>query len=179
MFGPVKSLLFATNLAENCRPALEASIATATEYQATLILLHVLDKELPSQIEEHLKSVLGAEKWEALMAEHEKDARDALIGKMTSGKIAQRAMRMYCEDAGIDRDACSFQYRELVVSDSHIADTIVSQAREHGCDLIIMGAQKGFMSGNTIGSVIKGVLRKAQVPVMVVPPRQAAQEAAS
>jgi nucleotide-binding universal stress UspA family protein len=172
MFGPVKSLLFATNLAENCRPALEASIATATQYKATLVLLHVLDKEVPAQVEEHLKSVLGEEKWASLIDEHQRDARDALIGKMTGGKIAQRAMRMYCEEAGIDSESCDFQYRELVVNNSHIADTIVSQSLEHGCDLIIMGSQKSFMGGNSIGSVIKGVMRKAAIPVMVVPPRK-------
>ena len=171
MFGPVKALLFATNLSEACRPALETAIAMATQYQATLVLLHVMDKEVPSQVEEHLKSVMGEERLQALLTEHEQEARDALIGKMSSGKMARKAMRMYCAEAGIEAEACNFQYRELVVPGSPVADTIASQAKSQGCDLIVLGSQKGFRKSNAVGSVIKGVLRQADVPVLVVPQR--------
>ena len=66
MLKPVKSLLFATNLSENCRPALETAIAMATQHHAELVLLHIIDREVPGQVEEHFKGVLGEEKWEAI-----------------------------------------------------------------------------------------------------------------
>lgn len=170
MFKPIKSLLFATNLSENCRPALNASITMAAQYRATLVLLHVIDRDVPAQIEEHFKAALGEEKWEAIKKEHEQDAREALIGKMSSDKIGEKVMRQYCSEAGIDPASCEFNWREVVVVDNNIAGAIIGQSREHGCDMIVLGARKGFLGGNTVGSTIKGVLRKAGVPVLVVPP---------
>jgi hypothetical protein len=125
MFKPVKSLLFATNLSENCRPALEASIGMATQHQAELVLLHIIDREVPGQIEEHFKGVLGEEKWEAIKLEHEQDARQALIGKMSTDKLSLKVLQQYCEEAGMNPATCSFPWREIVEVNSDIAGTII------------------------------------------------------
>ena len=45
----------------------------------------------------------------------------------------------------------------------------VDQAREHRCDLIVMGASEGLLSGSSVGNNIKSVLKKSKVPVLVVP----------
>jgi len=172
MIKPIQSILFATNLSENCRAALEASVAMATQHKARLVLLHVMDREVPSHVESHFKDLLGEEKWKALIAEHEKEAHETLVGKMSSGKIGHKAMKMYCEEAGIDMQSCDFPFQEAVVADSSIVDAIIAQCGEHSCNLIVLGGQKGFFAGNAIGSVVKGVLRKASVPVLVVPPHE-------
>lgn len=169
MVAPIRSLLFATNLSDDCRPALASAVAAAAQHKSELIMLHVIDREVPAQIEEHFKGVLGEEKWEALKQEHEQDARQALIGKMSPGKIGQKVLSNYCREAGLDADSCSFNWHEVVVADRNIADAIVSEAQRRGSDMIVLGAGKGFLGGNSVGSTIKGVLRKAHVPVMVVP----------
>jgi len=169
MFKEVESILFATNLSENCRPALDAAIAMATRHQAELVLLHVVDRDVPGQIEEHFKAVLGEEKWAAIKLEHEQDARQALIGKMSTDKLSRKVIRRYCRDAGMDPDSCGFAWREVVVLNSDIAGTIVSQCDGNNCDMIIMGSRKGFLGGNSVGSAIKAVLRKSKIPVLVVP----------
>ncbi len=170
MVQSAKTLLFATDLSENCQAALESSISIASESHGTLFLLYVLNREIPGHVEEHLRTVMGEEKWSAMIREYEQEARNALIGKMTTGKMGQKAMRMYCTEAGIDQGRVDFQYRELVVAGSNIPGTIVSQAIENDCELIVLGAQRGIMANNSIGSVVKGVLRKSRIPVMVVPP---------
>ncbi len=170
MVAPIRSLLFATNFSDECRPALSAAVAYAAQYRAELVLLHVIDREVPTQIEEHFKGVLGEEKWEALKKEHEQDARQALIGKMSPGQIGQKVLRKYCEDAGIDAESCGFNWHELVVADRDIPGAIVNQAEQNGCGLIVLGARKGFLGGNAVGSTIKSVLRKSAIPVLVVPP---------
>ncbi len=170
MLKPIQSILFATNLSENCRAALEASVAMATQHKARLVLLHVMGREMPSHIESHFKDLLGEQKWKALIAEHEKEARETLVGKMSPGKIGHKAMKMYCEDAGIDMESCDFPFQDVVVADSSVVEAVIAQCGEHSCDLIVLGGQKGFFGGNAIGSVVKGVLRMASVPVLVVPP---------
>ncbi len=169
MFKPIKSLLFSTNLSENCRPALEASIAMATQHQAELVLLHIIDRDVPGQVEEHFKTVLGEEKWEALKLEHEQDAHQALIGKMSSDKLTSRVMEQYCEEAGMDAATCNFPWRDVVVAGGDVAGTIIEQSIANNADLIVLGSRKGFLGGNSVGSTVKGVLRKSAIPVLVVP----------
>ncbi|MFP4000201.1 MAG: universal stress protein [Desulfobacterales bacterium] len=173
MVAPIRSLLFATNLSEECKPALAAAVAAAAQHKAELVMLHVVDREVPTQVEEHFKGVLGEEKWEALKKEHEQDARQALIGKMSPGQIGQKVLRNYCEEAGIDADSCGFNWHEVVVADRNIANAIIDQAKKYGCDMIVMGADRGFFGGNSVGSTIKSVLRHTKIPVLVVPPGNA------
>jgi len=169
MFKPVKSILFATNLSENCRPALEASLFMAGHYGADIVLLHVVDRDVPLQVEEHFKAVLGEEKWEELKQEHEQDAREALIGKMSSKKIVEKVMAKYKRDLGIEGTEADFNWRDVVLSDKNIDRAIVRQAMEEGCELIVMGTGKDFLGDNSLGATISGVLRKSKIPVMVVP----------
>ena len=169
MIAPVSSLLFATDLSDECKPALAEAVAVAAQYQANLVLLHVIDKDIPTQIEEHFEGMLGKEKWEALKQEHEQDARQALIGKMSPGKIGQKVLSKYCEDAGIDAESCSFTWKEVVVADRNIDRAIISEAQRYNCEIIILGSGRSFLGGNALGSTIKGVLRKSHIPVLVVP----------
>ena len=50
MLKPLKAILFATNLSENCRDAFDFAASLATRYQATLVLLHVMEK-MPDYVE--------------------------------------------------------------------------------------------------------------------------------
>lgn len=170
MFKPVRTILFSTNLLENCLSALEASVSMATQYRATLVLLHVIDREIPGHTGEYFKGLLGEEKWQAINEKHEKDARQALIGKMSGEKVGKSVLRQYCTDAGIDLAKCDFEWKDLVVKDNNIARAITSQSGETNSDIIVMGAKKGFLGRNSMGSKIKEVIRDSEIPVLVVPP---------
>lgn len=171
MSDSIRTLLFATNLSEECRPALETARFFAERFGVGVVLLHVIDRALPAQVDEHFKGVLGEEKWEVLKKEHEQDAREALIGKMTSGKIVEKVMADYRSETGIDAGERNVNWREVVIEDKNVGRAILDQAKAHGCDLIVLGARKGFVSGNAVGTTIRHVLGKAGMPVMVVPKR--------
>ena len=174
MSRPIRTLLFATNLSEECRPALETSRFFAEQFGVGVILLHVIDRALPSQVDEHFKGVLGEEKWAVLKKDHEQDAREALIGKMTSGRIVEKVMADYRSETGIDAGERNVNWQEVVTEDKNVGRAILDQAEEHGCDLIVMGSRKGFIGGNAVGTTIRHVLGKAEMPVMVVPKRSKA-----
>jgi nucleotide-binding universal stress UspA family protein len=55
------------------------------------------------------------------------------------------------------------------VTGKRVADVIVEQARQHSCDLIVMGThgRRGF-SRLTLGSAAEGVARSSSVPVLLV-----------
>ena len=172
MLKDIKSVLFATNLLEDCLSAFESAVRIASKYHAVLFLLHVRDQKLPTRLEEQLRDGMGEDRWQRLMAEHDQEVRETLIGKMTQDKIAQKAMRMYYTEAGLEENNTRLRYSELVVKGHSIPDTIIDQAIEQDCDLIVLGSQKGFRKKNAVGSVTKGVLHQTAVPVLVVPSRQ-------
>jgi nucleotide-binding universal stress UspA family protein len=170
MFKTIKSLLFATDLSPNCRAAFEASISLAAQYQAKLILLHVVARNVPSFIEGHIRTAMGDEKWESLAKEHQQDARHTLIGKMTPESLLHTALKQYCAEGGIDDVNCGLKAHEIVVAEGEIIQEILTHAANHQCDLIVIGARKGFLKSNSIGPTGKGVMRRTRIPVLFVPP---------
>jgi nucleotide-binding universal stress UspA family protein len=169
MFKPIRTILFATNLSENCRAAFDFAASMATRYQATLVLLHVLEK-MPEYIEGRLKGLLGEHQWQELSESHADNARQVLIGKKSSSKLIREALEKFCVDAGIEDASCGFHSREIVIADGEIVEEVIDQSKKYEADLIILGTRDGFLSDNRIGQTIKSILRSSKIPVMVVPP---------
>jgi nucleotide-binding universal stress UspA family protein len=169
MIKPLQNILFATNLSPDCIAAFEYTAAIATRFQATMVLLHVVDR-MPEYVESRLKGLLGAEKYQETIASQVSSARQQLIGKKSSNSMIQAALSQFCSDSGIDDDQCGYHSREIVVTDGDVVDDILKTAKKYDCDLIVMGTKEGFLSSNSIGSIIKSVMRKTKVAVMVVPP---------
>jgi len=172
MFKPIQSILFATNLSENCRAAFDFAASMATRYQATLVLLHVIEK-MPEYVEVRLKGLLGADQWREMAESHVDNARQALIGKKSSSKLIREALDRFCANAGIDDASCGYHSREIVIADGEIAEEVIRQSKEYKADLIVLGTRDGFLSDNRIGQTIKSIMRSSKIPVMVVPPHSA------
>lgn len=169
MIKPVKNILFATNLSPECITAFDYAAAIATRFQATMVLLHVVDR-VPDYVESRLKGLLGEESWKKTVDSQVSDARKQLIGKKSSNAMIKSALAQFCNEAGIDDNSCGYHSREIVVTDGEVIDDIIQSAKDYQCDLIVMGTKEGFLSHNSIGATIKGVMRKAKIPVLVVPP---------
>jgi nucleotide-binding universal stress UspA family protein len=161
--------LFATSLSADCMAAFDMAAGIATRFQATLVLLHVVEK-MPDYIESRLVGLLGEKQWKETIASRISGAREQLIGKKSSNKMIQVALEQFCNDAGIDNDACGYHSREIVVTDGEVIQDILKTAKDFDCDLIIMGAKHGFLSHNSIGTIIKDVMRQSKIAVMMVPP---------
>jgi nucleotide-binding universal stress UspA family protein len=171
MFKSVKAILFATNLSESCRQAFDFAAAMATRFQATIVMLHVMEK-MPDYVEGRLRGMLGSQQWDEMQSNHERNAQEVLIGKKSSNSVIREALDQFCSQAGIDDASCGYHSREIVISDGDVVDDILKNAKSYDCDLIIMGTREGFLSKNTIGSTIKSVMRQSRIPVMVVPPTE-------
>ncbi len=169
MFKPIRSILFATNLSENCRAAFDFAVSMATRYQATLVLLHVIEK-MPEYVEGRLRGLLGEKQWKEMSQSHADNARQALIGKKSSSKLIREALDRFCVDAGIDDASCGYHSREIVIADGEIVEEIIEQSKKYKADLIVLGTRDGFLSDNRIGQTIKAIMRNSKIPVMVVPP---------
>ncbi len=126
---------------------LREAIKLAEGQSTRLLFLHIVD-DYTMLIE--MSSAAGYEEMIRGLRQYGLD----VLGK------AKRA----AEAAGVH---CETLLRE--VTGKRVADVIVDQARQHGCDLIVMGThgRRGF-SRLTLGSAAEGVMRASPVPVLLV-----------
>ncbi len=166
MAKQIETILFASDLSEISRIAFSHVALMASKLNARIVLLHVIEK-VPESYEYRMKSLFGEDKWDEILNEHKEEAQHALIGKISERQMARTALNQFCRES----DALSAKDQILVV-EGDLIDTILQQAEEHQCDLIVMGASKGLLSGTSVGHNIKSVLKKAKIPTLVVPTGQ-------
>ncbi len=123
------------------------AIKLATGQQATLFFLHVVD-DFRMLVE--MTSVRSYD--------------EMLKGLRQYGLEILAKARHAAELAGVHRESL---LRE--VTNEHVAQVIVDQAAQHGCDLIVMGThgRRGF-NRIAMGSEAEQVARTSSVPVLLV-----------
>jgi nucleotide-binding universal stress UspA family protein len=168
MLKPIKTILFATDLSKNCQAALDFTNAMATRFQAKVFLLHVID-EMPEVVDGRLKDLLGRHKWEDLVNAQQANVHKSLTGKTSVNKMIRDDIQNFCKLVGIDDQVCDMSSREILITQGNVPENITAQAKEHDCDIIVLGAKSGLISKTSIGGVIKSVLKDSKIPVTVVP----------
>lgn len=171
MLKPIRSILFATDLTPNCQAALEFSVAIATRFNATLYMLHVIEK-LPSQMDDRIKGLLGSHQWEDMVDSHKQYAKKSLLGKQSTAYVVREAIHNFCKQEGISDGSCDLKSREIIITDGDIIEDIISKATENECNLIVVGGHLHLISRSTLGSIAKGVLKRSKIAVTVVPPEE-------
>ena len=167
----IKTILFTSNLSETSRVTFNHTGILASQLNAKIILLHVIEK-IPFNYESHIIGLFGEEQWDEILTRHREDVQHALIGKISSRQMVQTALSEFCREAGIDKDSCGGSQHEIVIKEGDVVETILRQAAEHECDLIVLGASKGLLSGTSVGHNIKSVLKRSKIPTLVVPTGQ-------
>jgi nucleotide-binding universal stress UspA family protein len=75
----------------------------------------------------------------------------------------------FCEDMKAEDQACRFIVDDIVVRQGHAVEEILAQAETVGYDVIVMGTQgHGIFAGALMGSTARRVVRRSQIPVLVV-----------
>jgi nucleotide-binding universal stress UspA family protein len=168
MLNGIKTILFATDLTQDCVPAFNLATLLALQFKAKIVLLHVIEK-IPDYVEGRLEGLLGDESWNAMMHAYEDEARQRLIGKRTTSKLIRNALEHYVAQAGIDETSFGRQSREVVIGDGNVAESIIDHSKTHACDLIVIGGRGDRILRKSVGATVKAVLSKSKIPVLVVP----------
>ena len=168
MLSPLRTVLFATDLTPSCQNALEFAVAQATRFEATIVLLHVIES-LPDTVEGRLKGQFGKHKWQDIVHSQESNVQQTLTGKISANAKIKQEIQQFCQNAGIDLLQCQLPTPEILIAHGNIGEKIVESAEELGCDLIVLGAKKGVFSNILTGSTLKAVFSQARVPVTIVP----------
>jgi nucleotide-binding universal stress UspA family protein len=147
MKGPYQRLLVPIDGSATAQRGLAEAIALAKACDASLVLLSVIEY-YPMMIE-----MASATTWEQISTDLRAHHQRALDSAHAAAKAAGLASETHLEDAAAAR----------------VCDVIVDQAREHRCDLIVMGTHgRRGVEHALIGSDAERVLRLAPCPVLLV-----------
>lgn len=140
MSGTPRSILLATDLSSRCDRALDRAILLSEQWQAKLVILHVLEDphSWPDDV--------AVPSW--------RRPSDAFV-------IAQRRL---IEDVGAAAMTAS-----LVIEDGDPVEAIQRTAEDRDCDLIITGIARDEPFGRfMLGSTVDQLLRRSALPLLVV-----------
>ena len=165
-----KHILFTSDLTSSARYVFDHAISLADKYGAKITIMHVLEEVSPN-MRGALVDILGESRLKELRSKYRSEAMTTLVGKSREHAIIRDGLIMFHEDAVSDQPGLKIKSPDdVVVIEGNVIEEIIRRARESSCDLIVMGAYRsGRLSTAVLGSVVRGVLNKADVPVFVVP----------
>ena len=164
MAAQIKRLLFTTDLSEISRHAFDYAISLATQYGASISILHVMEASGQAG-GDRIKTILGEERWKQLQENHEAEARKILIGKRKEGALIQEAL----EAAEKNYGECDFVMDNIIVAHGVVVDEIIAISQEKQIDVIVMGYHsRGHIEEAFLGSTTRRVLRRSKIPVLMV-----------
>jgi nucleotide-binding universal stress UspA family protein len=164
----IRKILFTTDLSKQTRHAFNFAVGLANQYGATLTILYVMEDVSPTQ-SANLQGFIGEERWEELRQSHEQEIRQVLIGKKREGSMIRQALGEMFTAAQKDLSERNLRSDEIVVTQGDTVDCIVQEAHTRQVDMIVMGYHpRGRLEETIIGSVSRSVLRRTDVPVLLV-----------
>ena len=142
-----KRILVPIDDSETARRGLKEAIALATEQRATLCLMHVVD-DFPLMLE--LPAAGDFQRY-----------REALC---THGRRLLEDAKALAQSLGLEVET-----RLAEPTRGRVSEAIVAEAKNSGCDLIVIGThgRRGFGRA-LLGSDAENVLRHSPVPVLLV-----------
>lgn len=155
----VTHILFTTDLSQNSTYALTHAASMAKMTGAKLHVLHVVEP-----LSDDARVTLQ------MFMQDDASRKDAMTSRHEHVKaiLAERQKNFWSalpeEDQGI-RD----QVESIELVDGYPAEVILRRAKELKCDLIVLAAHDHGFSHTFLGTVAKRVLRRADIPTLVVP----------
>jgi nucleotide-binding universal stress UspA family protein len=166
-----KNILFASDLSVNMKEVFEHAAKMAVCQNANIIVLHVMEENPHS--EKRIRMAFGEALYKNLKSEQRDGARNILIGKNVDALRIRQAIAGFFEGAEQNEESSeknSLIKKILVAEGRSIANEITSTAKEEGCDLIVMGCKQQGLLAEAMGNhVIRKVLKRNDVPVLIVP----------
>jgi len=154
----IKNILFATDLSENARYALEYASTIANRFGAAITILHVLEELSPSSLG-LVSEIVGKERWADLKKRNEEKVITSIRTRIENG----------CSEISQSIPECPFIVQRIIVKTGHPVDQIIHYAEKKDCDMVVIGSHgHGIFSEAMLGSTSRRVLRKCSKPVLVV-----------
>ncbi|MGD9331752.1 MAG: universal stress protein [Desulfobacterales bacterium] len=158
MLPDIKTILYATDLSPNARYAFGYVASMANQYNAKIIVLHVLE-QLSETVNAQLASMMGEDRWRELQERNQQEVQSTIRERLDA----------FCEEMKGSLSNCPFIVADTVVDRGVPADRILHQVARTKCDLVVMGTRgQGMLADAMLGSTARRVVRRCLKPVMVI-----------
>jgi len=150
----IKKILYATDLTKNSSYAFLFATDMARRYDATIVILHVLET-IPTY----------AEAYAGLTDEIKRKKQEETVEEI------KEHLQGFCKKAEAQIGLpCVELVSKILVPRGHPPEEILNAANEEDCDVIILGTHgKGFLAHTFLGSVSNAVLHRTRKPVFIIP----------
>lgn len=164
----IQRILFTTDLSKQTHHAFNYALRLASQFGASLTILFVME-DTPQVKSQDFIDFLGKKRWAEVRQSHEQEIRKLLIGKKREGSLIRQALGEMLTAAKDHLGGKNLGSDEIVVTQGDVADCILQEARARKIDLIVMGYHtRGRLEEAVSGSVSRSVLRRVNVPVLLV-----------
>lgn len=159
MKNPIKSILYASDLSTHSTFAFSYAVALANSLNATIHVLHVVEK-----LSSDAKITMN-------LFVQDKQAQDAALkGRRKNSAIyLEKKLEEFWQTLPKDQQGLRKLVSKVEVVEGYPAETILRVADSGGFDMILIGAHAQGFSQTFLGSIAKRVLRRANIPTLVVP----------
>lgn len=157
MLPKIETVLYASDLGDNARPALRMAYKLAELSDARLVLLHVIEEVAP-HVALMIDTYLPEENFEELQRRGRQQVLDTMSKRLTD----------FCQDEL--GGAIPESRLEQRVEEGYPPRTILAVADELDADVIVLGAHAHSTVGElVIGSVAHKLMHQTRRPLMLVP----------
>ncbi|NNF98979.1 MAG: universal stress protein [Desulfobacteraceae bacterium] len=158
MVPEIKTILYATDLSDNSRPAFHYAASLAEKYGAKMTVLHVIE-EFGASTYLQISGYLGEVEWQKLLEDRENKLLDHVTERLNE----------FCSEMNTKLDACKFILGNIITKRGIAVEEILKQAKEIDADMIVMGTH-GYnaFADALLGGTARRVVRRSQIPVLVV-----------
>jgi nucleotide-binding universal stress UspA family protein len=158
MLPEIKKILYATDLSENARYAARYAVALAERFNAEITIVHVIE-QISANIHSRVAAMLGEAEWQEIQARRREETFTTI----------QARLRNFCQDLQDQLAGCRLEQADIVTREGEPVSEILALAKERPFDLIVMGTRGlGALADAVMGSTARRVIRRSQIPVMVV-----------
>lgn len=162
----VSNILYPTDLSDNARYAFAYAVSLAELYQARITILHVMPEE-QNIMEANVSGYIKQDKWNEIKKSHYNETRESLIAKKRDHVLIREVLDQFSQDVRKENDTSLAD--EIIIERGNPVKEILRQVKDRNCDLIVMGSRgHSTLADVMMGSITKRVLRRSQVPVLVV-----------
>ncbi|WP_457552579.1 universal stress protein [Desulfobacula sp.] len=158
MIPKIKKILYASDLSENARYAFGYAADMAKRYDAMITFLYVMEN-ISHMAEVQVKDMVGAEQWEKLKTEKREYFKQKIKSRIED----------FCQEMDSKIDSCSLMVEDIRITKGNPTEEILIASKDIQADMIVMGSNGyNILQGAMIGGTARKVVRKSQIPVLVI-----------
>ena len=164
----INKILFASDLTERAWAVFEYATDLSFNYGANIVIHHVIE-DYSHVSKGLLENFLGSDLSQKVETRKFEEAKSTLTDKNRKALELKNVLSQGYKEwsASTPSDGHSIVIEDVIVTEGEITGEIAKQARDSSCDLIVMGTQAtkhGLAAGK-----YSGVIKSAQIPVLVIP----------